>query len=66
MLSKIEPVIQQVGVSGEYDAYVVPGDPIGVRNLCDVLFKHVGSKDLKQLQSKLIEVKIEEIKEEEK
>ncbi len=63
LLSKYPPIIQEVGETGEQDAYLQAGDPIGVRHLCDALFKHVGSDEMKNLETKKINVIIKEIKE---
>ncbi len=60
MLTKELPAVRRVGNSEEFDAYVPLGDPIGVRNLCDILFKHLGSDDLKILHSKRINLRMEE------
>ncbi len=62
LLSKYPPIIAEVGETGEYDAYLQAGDPIGPRHLCDALFKHIGSDNMKILETKKINVRIEEIK----
>lgn len=62
MITKNEPDIINVGETENKDAYVVPGDPIGVRHLCDAIFKHVGAKDMQPLQSKQINLTLTEVK----
>ena len=37
MLTKYKPVITLVEGRGYEDVYVVPGEPIGIRNLCDAI-----------------------------
>lgn len=57
MLTKYKPIIAQVEGRDYTDAYVVPGEPIGVRNLCDSLLKILDRKiELKRGESILIEL----------
>lgn len=57
MLTKYKPIIAQVEGRDYTDAYVVPGEPIGVRNLCDSLLKILDRKiELKRGESVLIEL----------
>ena len=39
MLTHRVPVIKQVGRADKYDAYIEPGDPIGVRHLCEPIIE---------------------------
>jgi hypothetical protein len=42
MLTLNKPIIADVEGRGYQDAYVQPGDPIGMRNFCDLILKIVG------------------------
>lgn len=42
MLTFNKPIIADVEGRGYRDAYVPPGDPIGIRNFCDMILKAVG------------------------
>lgn len=42
MLTKNEPIFVTVEGKDFKDAYVSPGEPIGVRNFCDQILKLVG------------------------
>ena len=41
MLTHRVPVIKQVGRANKYDAYIEPGDPIGVRHLCEPIIERL-------------------------
>lgn len=38
MLTALKPLWREVGRSGQYDWYMRPGDPVGVRHLCELGF----------------------------
>lgn len=58
MLTYHKPLIQEVEGRGYSDAYVPPGDPVGIRNFCDLILKVVGLEgQLKKLES--IRIKLE-------
>lgn len=42
MLTYHPPVIAEVEGRGYKDAYVPPGDPVGIRNFCDLILKVAG------------------------
>jgi hypothetical protein len=42
MLTKNKPIFAMVGDRGFEDAYVAPGEPIGMRNFCDLILPLVG------------------------
>jgi hypothetical protein len=44
MLTYNKPVIADVEGRGYQDAYAQPGDPVAVRNFCDLILKIVGLK----------------------
>lgn len=64
MLTKYKPIMAEVEGRGYVDAYVVPGEPIGVRNLCDAILKILdrpvnlkrGEMVLVELSGKVIEL----------
>ena len=57
MLTKYKPVMAQVEGRDYMDAYVLPGEPIGVRNLCDALLKIMDRPvTLKRGESVLVEL----------
>lgn len=57
MLTKYKPVMAQVEGRDYMDAYVLPGEPIGVRNLCDALLKIMNKPvTLKRGESILVEL----------
>ncbi len=35
LLTRGKPIIAEIGRSGREDAYIAPGDPFGVNNLCE-------------------------------
>lgn len=39
MLTYHKPIIAEVTGRGYMDAYVPPGDPVGIRNFCDLILK---------------------------
>jgi len=41
MLTYYKPIIAEVEGRGYMDAYVPPGDPVGIRNFCDLILKTV-------------------------
>lgn len=45
MLTKYPPIIQEVDGVGVKDAYVVPGEPVGMRNVCDLILRVCEIKD---------------------
>lgn len=58
MLTFNKPIIADVEGRGYRDAYVPPGDPIGIRNFCDMILKVVGLEGkLNRLES--IRIKLE-------
>lgn len=60
MLTMFKPVIEQVYGSSTKDVYVIPGEPIGIRNLCHrillVINFPIESKKLKIYESIQIEL----------
>ncbi len=57
MLTKYKPIMAMVEGRDYMDAYVVPGEPIGVRNLCDAILRVLNkSISLKRGESVLIEL----------
>lgn len=49
MLTKYRPIFCKVEGRDYEDAYVVPGEPVGMRNFCDLLLKLVNhDKPLKR------------------
>lgn len=58
MLTFNKPIIADVEGRGYRDAYVPPGDPVGIRNFCDIILKVVGLEGkLNRLES--IRIKLE-------
>jgi len=58
MLTKNKPIFIKVEGRDYEDAYVAPGEPIGIRNFCDAILKLVKlDKPLKRGQS--IEVELD-------
>jgi len=52
MLTKNKPIIIKVEGREYEDAYVAPGEPIGIRNFCDAILKLINlDKPLKRGQS---------------
>jgi hypothetical protein len=52
MLTYTKPTIADVESRGYQDVYVAPGDPVGMRNFCDLILKIVGlTKPLNRLDS---------------
>lgn len=57
MLTKYKPIMAMVEGRDYMDAYVLPGEPIGVRNLCDAILKILDKPViLKRGESVLIEL----------
>jgi len=57
MITKNKPIFAMVGDRGFEDAYVAPGEPIGIRNFCDLILPLIGlDKPLKRGESILIEL----------
>jgi hypothetical protein len=56
MLTAFEPTLEEVVGTGHKDLYILPGDPIGIRNLCNQILKVVNSPAIKHLQSIQIEL----------
>ena len=50
-LSLLEPVIAQVGNTGEQDVYVQHGEPVGIRNLCDWFVRAVGRVPAEEVEA---------------
>lgn len=42
MLTMMEPIFSKVEGRDFEDAYVAPGEPVGMRNFCDLVLKLVG------------------------
>lgn len=57
MLTALPPMTTEVGSLGYEDVYVVPGDPVGLRNLCPLMLKLIGEPFLSRLES--IEIELE-------
>ena len=52
MLTYNKPIIADVEGRGYQDAYAQPGDPVGMRNFCDLILKIVGLQgSLNRLES---------------
>lgn len=57
MLTFNKPIIADVEGRGYKDAYVPPGDPVGIRNFCDLILKLIGTESrLNRLDSVKIEL----------
>jgi len=57
MLTKNKPIFTKVEGRDYEDAYVAPGEPIGIRNFCDAILRLVKlDKPLKRGQSIEIEL----------
>lgn len=57
MLTHNKPLIADVEGRGYQDVYVPPGDPVGIRNFCDLILKLVGAEGkLDRLDSIKIEL----------
>ena len=56
MLTLYPPIFAKVGTSDHMDAYVQPGEPIGIRHLCDRILIVVNSKPLKRCESIKVEL----------
>lgn len=57
MLTKYEPIFEKVEGRDFEDAYVKPGEPIGMRNFCDLILPLVGlDKQLRRGESVKIEL----------
>jgi hypothetical protein len=57
MLTKYKPITRRVEGRDFSDAYVIPGEPIGVRNLCDAILNLIEDKpNLKRGESVLIDL----------
>lgn len=58
MLTKNKPIFQIVEGREFEDAYVTPGEPIGMRNFCDLILNLVGlDKPLKRGECIRVELK---------
>ena len=52
MLTRLKPMMAMVEGRNFEDAYIVPGEPVGMRNFCDLILKLIGlDKPLKRGQS---------------
>lgn len=50
-VTKFKPIIAEVGMSGRFEPYAEPGDPLGVR-ICSFWVEQIwGVESLKHLQS---------------
>ena len=57
MLTKNKPVLTIVEGRDFQDSYIVPGEPVGMRNFCDLILKLIGiEKPLKRGESIKIEL----------
>ena len=57
MLTRYKPIMAHVEGRDYTDAYIVPGEPIGVRNLCDAILKILDRPiNIKRGESVLIEM----------
>lgn len=57
MLTKYKPIYRRVDGRDFCDVYVIPGEPIGVRNLCDAILNIMEEKPkLKRGESILIDM----------
>ncbi len=55
MLTKYPPIIQDVDGVGKKDAYIVPGEPIGLRNVCSLILRVVEiNEDLPRLETRKV------------
>ena len=58
MLTKNKPIFQTVEGREFEDAYVTPGEPIGMRNFCDLILNMVGlDRPLKRGETIRVELK---------
>jgi len=58
MLTAKEPIMAKVEGRDFEDAYVAPGEPIGMRNFCDLILKLIGiEKPLRRGEKIQIELK---------
>jgi hypothetical protein len=49
MLTALKPILSRVEGGDFEDAYVAPGEPVGMRNFCDIILRLVGiEKPLKR------------------
>jgi hypothetical protein len=49
MLTALKPILSRVEGRDFEDAYVAPGEPVGMRNFCDIILRLVGiEKPLKR------------------
>ena len=57
MLTKYKPVFAKVEGKDFEDAYVMPGEPVGIRNFCNFILSVVGLKEpLKRGESILVTI----------
>jgi hypothetical protein len=42
MLTALKPILSRVEGRDFEDAYVAPGEPVGMRNFCDIILRLVG------------------------
>lgn len=61
MLSYRHPVMMEVNGAGEVDAYIEPGEPIGVRHLCPGGVRALIGRDLEVLESVRVDLSMREI-----
>lgn len=55
MLTKYPPIIQDVDGIGKKDAYIVPGEPIGLRNVCNLILRVVEiNEELPRLETRKV------------
>jgi hypothetical protein len=59
MLTKYKPIMAQVEGRDFMDAYIVPGEPVGMRNFCDMILRVMDKPVvLKRGESVLINIDI--------
>ena len=51
MLTYFKPTLCKIYMSEEYDFYVKDGDPLGVRNLCDIILLITGAAEINKLET---------------
>lgn len=51
MLTKLKPIKAKVLGTDHEDLYTAPGEPIGIRNLCEVILKLAQVTSIQPLQS---------------
>ena len=54
LLTFYSPVIAEIGKTGVQDAYMRPGDPVGVNNLCEWAVKTLWGLELEKLETRKV------------